>query len=93
MVRAFRTYHRWLAIAMALPLGLTILSGMGYTLFDEWLEIDGAGRWMMALHTGDIFGLEDIYPVLNGLGAVGLLITGLSMVRLRKRRRPLQDNL
>ncbi|CDN16129.1 hypothetical protein RintRC_5364 [Richelia intracellularis] len=33
----------------------------------------------MKIHTGEIFHLQGFYPILNGLGFVGLAITGVSM--------------
>jgi hypothetical protein len=92
MVRTFRKYHRTLAIIMTLPLGLTILTGFGYTFFDEWLHMDSLGHFLMELHTGEILGLDEIYPILNGLGALGLLVTGVSMTRLIKAKRPSQPS-
>lgn len=90
MVRNFRKYHRALAILMALPLGLTILTGLGYTVFEDWLHVEGLGRFLIELHTGELLGLEEIYPVLNGLGAIGLVITGVVMSGLMKTRRKSQ---
>lgn len=86
-MRAFRKYHRVLAIALCLPLFLTVLSGMGYTVFDEWFQQEELAEFLLRVHTFDILGLETIYPVLNGLGLIGLLITGLSMTGLGKKRR------
>jgi hypothetical protein len=87
MVRTFRKYHRSLAIIMALPLGLTILTGLGYTISEDWLHLDGIGEFLIGLHTGELLGLEDVYPVLNGLGAIGLVVTGIVMSSLTKTRR------
>jgi hypothetical protein len=41
---------------------------------------------MLELHTMKILGLDSIYPLLNGLGLVGLIVTGLSMSGLLKKR-------
>lgn len=87
MVRTFRNYHRSLAIIMALPLGVTILTGLGYTIFADWLHWGGIGEVLLGLHTGELLGLENIYPVLNGLGAIGLVVTGIVMTKLTKTRR------
>ncbi|WP_017297256.1 hypothetical protein [Nodosilinea nodulosa] len=92
MVRTFRKYHRSLAIIMALPLGLTILTGLGYTIFEDWLHIDSIGRILIGLHSGELLGLEDIYPVLNGVGAIGLLVTGVVMGGLMKSNRKSQNS-
>ena len=87
MIRFFRKYHRFLAIALSLPLILTVLTGMGYTIFDEWFHMGKFGHFLMEIHTMEILGLDEIYPVLNGLGLVGLLVTGLSMTGLFRKRR------
>ncbi len=86
MIRAFRKYHRWLAIAISLPLILTVVTGVGYTIFREWFHQDEIARFLMGLHTLETLGLESIYPLLNGLGLIGLLVTGLSMTGLFKKR-------
>lgn len=86
MARTFRKYHRLIAIAVCLPLFLTVLSGIGISIFDEWFHQDKISNFLLRVHTLDIFGLEGIYPVLNGLGLLGLLITGLTMTNLFKKR-------
>ncbi|MEA5533527.1 peptidase [Crocosphaera sp. XPORK-15E] len=86
MIRLFRKYHRFLAIAVCLPLILTVISGVGYTIFDEWFEQDEIAHFLIKIHTMKLLGLEGIYPLLNGLGLIGLLVTGLSMTSLFKKR-------
>lgn len=86
MLRSLRKYHRQIAIILCLPLFLTVLSGMGYTIFDEWLHIDSAGEFLLKLHTLELLHLEKIYPILNGLGLIGLLITGATMTGLFRQR-------
>ncbi|MBE9124784.1 MULTISPECIES: peptidase [unclassified Coleofasciculus] len=86
MVRAFRKYHRLIAIAVCLPLLLTVITGMGYTIFDEWFHQDEIAEFLIGVHTFKILGLETIFPILNGLGLIGLLVTGLSMTGLFKKR-------
>ena len=41
---------------------------------------------MLKIHTGEILHLEAIYPILNGLGLIGLLVTGISMSGLFNQR-------
>lgn len=83
MIRRFRKYHRFLAPILALPLTLTVLTGMIVTMEREWPVNFGLGpNFLLKIHTGEIFGLAGIYPILNGLGLIGLLITGLSMTGL-----------
>jgi hypothetical protein len=76
----FRKYHRTLSIILCLPLLLTVLTGMGYTMISEWsLNLGLTRSLMMKLHTGEIFHLQGIYPILNGIGLLGLLVTGISL--------------
>jgi hypothetical protein len=88
MKRAFRKYHRVLATILCLPLALTVLTGMATTMVGEWSLNFGLSRsLLLALHTGEIFHLEAIYPILNGLGLIGLLVTGASMTSVFKTRK------
>lgn len=87
ILRTFRRYHRWIAIAACLPLIVTVLTGMGYTIFDEWLHQDEIGEFLLSVHTFEFLGLGEIYPVLTGLGLIGLLVTGISMTGLFRPQR------
>ena len=80
MLRAFRKYHRLLAIIISLPLILTVITGVGYTIFKEWLKNRDFGKFLLEIHTMEILHLEKIYPVLIALGTIGLLVTGLSLM-------------
>ena len=85
--RLFRQYHRKVALILALPLLLTVFTGMGYTLFDEWLGQGSIGEALIRLHSGEAFHLERIYPFLNGLGLLALLATGIPMTSVFQKRR------
>ena len=81
--RTFRKYHRWIAPLLALPIFLTVITGMLITIVDEWdLKIGLKLQWLLEIHTGEFLHLERIYPILNGLGLLALLITGLSLTGL-----------
>ncbi len=90
MKRAFRKYHRTIGIMICLPLILTVLTGMLTTIIKEWPINTGlSSNLVLKIHTGEILHLEAIYPILNGLGLIGLLVTGMSMSGLfdpKKRR-------
>jgi hypothetical protein len=90
MVRAFRKYHRWLSLVLALPLFLTLITGIMATLVGEWsLNIGIPRSVLMGIHTGEIVGLQKFYPIMDGVGLLGLIVTGISMSGiLRKRRNP-----
>lgn len=86
LLRAFRKYHRILAIILCLPLLLTVITGMAYSIVVDWFEEGDAGQLLLELHTLEIIHLEKFYPFLNGLGLIGLLITGMTMTGLFKKR-------
>jgi hypothetical protein len=87
MKRAFRKYHRMLAPILFLPLALTVLTGMAATMAEEWhLNLGVSRSFLLHLHTGETFHLEAIYPMLDGLGLIGLLVTGISMTGLMKKK-------
>lgn len=88
MKRAFRKYHRLLAVIVAIPLLLTVLTGIAASLVEEWGL--GAGiisrSVLLDIHSGEILHLAAIYPLLNGLGLLAMIVTGLSMSPLFNRR-------
>lgn len=89
MNRTFRKYHRFLAPILALPLALTVLTGIAVTITEDWPINTGlSASLLLKIHTGEIFGLEAIYPVLDGVGIIGLIVTGLSMSSVMSRRKP-----
>lgn len=83
MNRLFRKYHRWLALIVLVPLALTVVTGMLTTVSQEWpINIGLTSSFLLKLHTGEIFGLQAIYPILDGIGVIGLLVTGANMLGL-----------
>jgi hypothetical protein len=94
MKKSFRKYHRLLAIIIALPLTLTVVTGMLATIVREWpINTEISARLLLKIHTGEIFHLQAIYPILNGLGMIGLLVTGLSMSGLfSRKKKPTSNN-
>jgi len=85
--KAFRKYHRIIGIIVCVPLLLTVLTGMLATVVKEWpINIGLSSRLMLEIHTGEIFHLQAIYPILNGFGLIGLLVTGMSMSGLFNQR-------
>lgn len=85
--RLFRKYHRFLASIIFLPLILTTITGMATTMTAEWRWNLGISRsLLLAIHTGEFFHLQAIYPMLNGLGTIGLLITGITMTGIFNRK-------
>ncbi|TVQ20237.1 MAG: PepSY domain-containing protein [Leptolyngbya sp. DLM2.Bin15] len=75
-----RQLHRWFAPVMALPLLLTLLTGMGFQIAMSTGNTSGL-LWLLEVHRGK-FGAVDltlVYPFLNGLGLLTLLVSGVLM--------------
>ena len=84
-----RQLHRFLVPFMVLPLLLTLLTG---SAFQFAVAADQAQDffWLLELHRGKFgsINLEFVYPILNALGLLTLMITGLLMWIGLPRRRP-----
>lgn len=84
MKRLFRTLHRKAAPILFLPLLATTLTGVGYRLGNSWFDIpERLADRLMAIHEGKIFGesLVPVYVLLMGVGLLGLVVTGLGLIR------------
>jgi hypothetical protein len=89
MRNTFRKYHRLIAIIFGLPLLFTALTGISAAIADTWFHQENLAVFFIKVHTFQIFKLDAILPILNGLGLMGLVATGLSMTGLfAKRRQP-----
>lgn len=84
-----RELHQRIAPFVLLPLFVTVCSGVGYRLARDWF---GASReqvhWLMTLHEGEWLGptLEPVVVLMNALGLLWMLITGLALLIERWRR-------
>ena len=86
----FRQLHRALVPFVAFPLLLTLTTGMGF----QFAVAGGRANdflWLLELHRGKFgsINLELIYPILNALGLLTLVVTGL-MMWLQTRNRKLK---
>ncbi|MEH1899771.1 peptidase [Nostoc sp.] len=89
MKNTFRKYHRLIATLFCLPLLFTAVTGISIAIADTWLHQEDLAGFLIAVHTLQIFKLDAIMPVLNGLGLIGLVATGVSLTGLfAKRRQP-----
>ncbi|WP_072044929.1 peptidase [Aliterella atlantica] len=86
MNRLFRKYHRQLAIVCALPLLLTVITGMLFPIAKGFHQRQLAG-FLIHLHTLKTIGLDSFFPIINGIGLLGLLVTGIYMTSLFRERR------
>lgn len=75
-----RRLHSALAPLMCIPLVLTVTSGMLFQMAATNQQEDQF-LWLLDLHRGKFgrFNLETVYPYLNGLGLLTLILTGTLM--------------
>lgn len=82
-LRSFRKFHQTVAPVVLLPLLITILTGVSYRLGKSWFGLSREQvHFLMVIHEGEYLGqtLEPFYVLLNGLGALWMLVTGSVMV-------------
>ncbi len=95
----WRKLHRFIAPIIFLPIFLTVITGVSYRLGRSWFKIPkGEGslaETLMMLHQGGFLGdqLKPFYVLLDGVGLIGLLVTGIIMFMNvgKKRRSPAKD--
>lgn len=84
-----RQLHRALVPFMAFPLLITLVTGL---LFQFAVVSNRASDflWLLELHRGKFgqINLESIYPFINALGLLTLLVTGVLMWLQTSRRKP-----
>lgn len=91
----WRKLHRKLAPILFMPLLFTALTGIGYRIGKSWLGLpDEFGKLMMKIHEGQFLGqrLVPVYVLLMGSGLLGLVASGLLMMKPRKHYTQLQVN-
>lgn len=78
----FRKLHRKIAPIIFLPLFLTAFTGVLYRVARSWFGVsDEVGDIIMFIHQGTFLGkdLRVFYVILNGLGLIGMVVTGIVM--------------
>ncbi len=83
-----RQLHAALAPFMTFPLLLTLVTGMSFQMA-VMSEKGNEFLWLLELHRGKFgnINLENIYPFLNGLGLLTVIITGI-LLWFQIRERP-----
>lgn len=85
-----RKIHQILAPIVFLPLFLSASTGILYRLGETWFHIpDKISSLLMRIHQGSYFGSvgKTIYVALIGLGLIALLITGINMTGIFRKKR------
>ncbi len=79
-LRQLRQFHRQLAPIIMLPFLVTAITGVAYRLGKSWLGLSrDQVHFLMVIHEGEYLGkqLEPVYVLLNGLGLLFMLGTGI----------------
>lgn len=93
----WRKLHRFIAPIIFLPLLLTTITGVMYRVGRTTFGVfkDDTGELLLKIHDGSILGkgFSPFYVFLDGIGLIGLLVTGIFMLGMfaKKRRRPTED--
>jgi hypothetical protein len=88
--RNFRKLHRLIAPIIFLPLFLTALTGISYRVANSWFRTPNeVGEFLMYIHQGSFLGkdLRVFYVLLNALGVIAMLFTGILMTGIFRRDR------
>ncbi len=79
----FRQLHRQMAPFVIFPLLITALTGISYRLLKSWFGFSrDSVHFLMVIHEGEYLGDfgEPIYVLLNGLGLIFMLVTGINIL-------------
>ncbi|MEB3831566.1 PepSY domain-containing protein [Phormidium sp. CCY1219] len=80
----FRKIHRKIAPILFFPLLLSALTGIIYRLGKSWFGMSpDTANFFMVIHQGEFLGnpIKPIYVLLVGLGLIGAIATGLTLMR------------
>lgn len=79
----FRKIHRKVAPIIFIPLLLSAITGIIYRIGKSWFGMSSeTADIFMAIHQGEYLGdqLKPIYVLLVGLGLIGMIVSGFTMV-------------
>jgi uncharacterized iron-regulated membrane protein len=88
--QTLRKLHRKIAPIVFLPLFVTALTGITYRVARSWLGAsDKIGDMIMFIHQGTYLGkeLRVFYVILNGLGLIAMVVSGIIMSGIFSNRR------
>lgn len=87
--RKLRQLHRKIAPVVFIPLFLTAFTGVAYRVARSWFGVsDEIGEALMFIHQGTFLGkeLRVFYVILNALGLLAMLFTGIIMTGIFRSR-------
>ncbi|MGB7443050.1 MAG: peptidase [Coleofasciculaceae cyanobacterium] len=92
--RSLRKLHRQLAPILFIPFFLTATTGIIYRIGNSWFGMPAKyAKLMMYIHQGTFVGdqLKPIYVLLNGLGLIAMLVSGIVMSGIFSRSKRPQE--
>ncbi|MEB3227095.1 MAG: PepSY domain-containing protein [Synechocystis sp.] len=94
-IKQLRKLHRKIAPIVFLPLLVTAFTGILYRVVRSWFGAsDEIGEMIMFIHQGSYLGkdLRVFYVILNGLGLLAMVVSGIVMSStfFRQRKAPLE---
>ncbi|NES76208.1 MULTISPECIES: hypothetical protein [Okeania] len=88
--KKYRKWHRIIAPIVFLPLFLTVITGIGYRLGKSWFGLSSEqAEIFMVIHQGTYLGddLKPFYVLLNGIGLIFMMVTGITMSGVFRKKR------
>ncbi|BBD54050.1 PepSY domain-containing protein [Planktothrix agardhii] len=85
-----RKVHQILAPIVFLPLFISASTGILYRLGEDWFGMSSdASKLLLTIHQGSYFGSfgRSIYVALIGVGLIAMLITGINMTGIFRKKR------
>ncbi len=76
-------WHRTMALVFALPLLLSVVTGLTYRIGRYWFEMSSdTGKIVRRIHEGGFLGetLMPVYVLILGLGNLAILVTGMVLL-------------
>ncbi|MEB3340152.1 PepSY domain-containing protein [Okeania sp.] len=87
----FRQFHKIVAPIVFLPLFVTVITGVAYRLGRNWFGLSrDQAHILMVIHEGEYLGneIKPFYVLLNGIGLVWMLVTGIVMSGVFSKKKP-----
>ncbi|MGB3513693.1 MAG: PepSY domain-containing protein [Microcoleaceae cyanobacterium] len=94
MKQTFRKFHRIVAPIVFLPLFVTVITGVAYRLGRNWFGLSkDQAHFLMVIHEAGYLGddIKPFYVLLNGIGLMWMLVTGIVMSGLFTKNKSKQD--
>ena len=94
MKQTLRKFHKIVAPIVFLPLFVTVITGVAYRLGRNWFGLSkDQAHILMAIHEAEYLGddIKPFYVLLNGIGLMWMLVTGIIMSGLFNKKKSKQN--